>query len=647
MLKRIIGRTIGLSLLCMVSHAYSANIIVNTTDDEDVDNTKCSLREAVELINRTDASGKIPEAGYKGCSGKEATANIVLETGKTYNLNTEIKIKKSLQINVLDSAGNATKFGGENNAIIKATGKDRIFTIDDENPNISNLTVTIREVNFIGCGTTACQVDNGGLINNHENLTLSFSRLSQGYANNGGAIYNEGIASSSTNTDASAGSLTLTNVLIDNNKANQGAALYSVQPRFDLINSVVRNNEILGFNGSTPSGLGENSGFIIYTSLSNATSGVRTGNIKNATIFSNKGWVVNLLDAMVINNTTIIKNDAGVYLNAASGSANFSNSIVADNGGTDGSKDCAVGASNKAVTNNLVYRGGDCQAAQTTENVNPNRKLDADEKLIAGNEIAKAADKRENAACDIATADGLLCPFQYKKEVYNGFFKPRLLMRYTKLSDSPIINRGRVFPGGTTSSTQACEATDQRGKTRETSVLCDVGAVELVIEDEGKIGQDIKYDQIASIDLADNLGDGQLIPKELCDRIVSGIPEVLRPIPIDGKDKPWQDGCLNFVVGKEAKKGTFLLNIEGLLKYTPFKNFHGSDNFSINIITTTSRFSEGSNDRSITLNGTIVQEPDREFPSKSVNISGGATGLLGLIGMLGLAGLRRRLQGVK
>ncbi|MBF6846444.1 CSLREA domain-containing protein, partial [Acinetobacter baumannii] len=35
---------------------YSADIEVTTTIDEDVDNTVCSLREAVELINKRNSS---------------------------------------------------------------------------------------------------------------------------------------------------------------------------------------------------------------------------------------------------------------------------------------------------------------------------------------------------------------------------------------------------------------------------------------------------------------------------------------------------------------------------------------------------------------------------------------------------------------
>ena len=214
-----------------------------------------------------------------------------------------------------------------------------------------------------------------------------------------------------------------------------------------------------------------------------------------------------------------------------------------------------------------------------------------------------------------------------------------MLVRYTSIADSPIINRGRFASSTETITTKACESTDQRGKPRQPLVLCDIGAIELVIDPQ-RIGQDIKYNQVSEIDLTDNLGDGQLWPKEECDAVFKDLPNP----PVNPN---WQDGCLQFTPGQAPKKGTFTLSADALLKYVPFKNFHGSDNFSIQLVTTTSRFSEGSNDRTLTLPGTIVQEPDNNFENKSVNTSGGSTGLLGLLGVLGLIGIRRRLQGAK
>src|SRR5690606_34524898 len=43
---------IGMALLCMAGQAYSADIIVTTTEDIEKDDKECSLREAVGYINR-------------------------------------------------------------------------------------------------------------------------------------------------------------------------------------------------------------------------------------------------------------------------------------------------------------------------------------------------------------------------------------------------------------------------------------------------------------------------------------------------------------------------------------------------------------------------------------------------------------------
>lgn len=632
----MLKRTISLGLLCMASHAYSANIIVNTTDDEDgVANNKCSLREAITLINMTDSAGKIPEAGYGGCSGVEASPSIVLEAGKTYLLNKQIEIKKSLTVNVLKENSADTAFNGENNAIIKAKGAHRLFSIDDENPNIANLTVSFRQVDFKGCAADTATIcaPTGGLIFNRENLVISFGRLSHGTASDsGGAIYNEGVASSSER-DASAGLLTLTSVLFENNQANQGGAIFSVQPRYNISGSVFRRNQ------ANATATTENDpGTIVYVSrpgaaldnsLDNSSSTSRTGNIVNSTFYENIGRVANLLDGMLINNSTIILNTAGVFLNSETGSANFSNSIVVDNG----SSDCLQSVRNKTITNNLLYRAGNCGAGAAG---NPNRQLAADIVLLANSNIQGNSEGK----CDTPDKAGLLCPFNTQKEIFNGFFRPRLLTRYNSIADSPIVNQGRFASTSETITTKACESTDQRGKPRQTLVLCDIGAIELVIDSQQRIGQDIKYDEVAQIDLTDNLGDGQLWPKDECDKVFKDLPNP----PVNPN---WQDGCLQFTAGQAPKKGILSLSADALLKYVPFKNFHGSDTFSLQLVTTTSRFSEGTNDRTLTLPGTIVQEPGNNFENKSVNTSGGSTGLLGLLGVLGLIGIRRRLQGAK
>lgn len=620
----MLKRTIGLSLLCMAGNAYSASIVVNTTEDEfnnTTANDKCSLREAFELVNLTGTDGKIPAAGFGGCTGDSAV--IVLESGKTYNVkDKEINIKKSVAINSLPSDSLSLKYKGEKNAVIQYVGTSgaRLFNIEDGKTNIANINVSFDQIDFIGCNTSGTQVcnDSGGIIYNHENLNISYARIKNGNASTGGAIYNEGIANSG-DLGSSAGLLTLNNIYVSNNKAQQGGAIYSAQPRYEIINSVFRDNTASASTGT-----------IVYvnqpvlvTDTSNAS--VRTGNIRNSVFFNNHGRVANLQDGMLINNSTIIRNDAGVVLNSLKGAANLSNSIVAENG----TQDCIKMPNNTAITNNVVYKTGDCGPGEVN-NLNKHLTDAPTDKLIAGDKI--------DGVCSKPPANGLLCPFRTESELFNGFFKPRLLVAYQQLSESPIINRGRVRSDGTTTNSLACEATDQRGKARNVTVECDIGSVELLIEDKGKIGKDIRFGETAEIDLTDFLGDGELWPKSNCNDVygVNALPA----------GEVWQEGCMRFVQGKEATKGELVINNDGLLKYKSFRDYHGSDSFSVDVVTTTTRFNQDPAFRSLTLRGSIVQEPGDSFQNKSVKTSGGAIGVLGIFGLLSLVWIRRRIQGV-
>lgn len=632
MLKRLIG----LSLLCVVGHSYAGNIIVNTTEDDNAANDKCSLREAITLLNLKQLN-KLPASGkYQGCDGTDAAAVVVLESGKTYSVNSEISIITSVSILSLPPETEpALNYKGEKNAVVKATGLNRIFNINDDKSTISSILVNIDEVDLIGCAadklTTRC-APNGGIIYNSENLAISYARISGGYAKDGGAIFNDGIGDSSSSA-AVAGLLALTNVFMAKNTASeQGAAVYSAQPRYAITGSVFKENKV-------QNNLADASVVYVNTPVqipsdTDVTIASRTAQIINSTFFDNDAFAANLRDAMVINNATIVRNRGGVYLNAQSGAANLSNSIVAENTLAD----CRVGIPNKATTNNLVFsKGGGCD--QGTTSTNPNFALDpavAEHKLFANTKIGGADGKLIEGECDKAGNNGLLCPFRTEKEIFNGYFKPRLLVQYVNLADSRIINRGRVSNDGSTVNTYSCAATDQRGKPREITVLCDIGSIELTIGDTSLVGKDITYGEIAEMDITDNLGDGELWPASRCEEVFGKAAE----------GTTWQEGCLTFVSGKEAKKGSLFLNSDALLKYTPFRNFHGLDNFSFRIMTTTSRFSVGDTDKTIIMNGAIVQSPPDTFENKTVQTSGGgSTGLITVLGLLGLAWTRRRIQG--
>jgi hypothetical protein len=162
--------------------------------------------------------------------------------------------------------------------------------------------------------------------------------------------------------------------------------------------------------------------------------------------------------------------------------------------------------------------------------------------------------------------------------------------------------------------------------------LCDIGAIELVIDSNRKTnGLDILFGQIAQLSLAPLLGDGDLIPAEICPTIFPNRQ------PVNGV---WLEGCLTYV--KAPQKGVMTLEQNGDITYRPSSNFHGVDRFNYDVVTTTSRFSDGANDQKINIETTIVQEPVARDADRKVNLAGGAFGWFGVLALFGLTVLARR-----
>lgn len=633
----MLKRTISLSLLCMASHAYSANIIVTTTADEDGTNpSACSLREAIKLINGEmvedpeDPTKKVyrdllnSTQGFGGCGGKDPVSDTVyvavveLPFGKTYNLDSKVTIERSLTIRS-DDLGNDRDRLGVNNPVIRATGAHRLFDIDDPSTEASSIqSVVIQQVNLEGCAvadsTRSCE-DNGGIINNSESLVLSSLRVRGGSARvAGGAIY-------STTPEAT---VTLTLVDMQKNRAPKGAALSFQRPRFTIGGSYFSNNNVPeGSDGAVvhvENGVDQNNAAGQPVEVVTTRSGV----ILSSTFYQNDAAVLDLREGIVVNNATLVENRAGVLLNAPRGGSNVANSIVAGNREFD----CQFAVGDKSNLNNNLFINGCDQTASTSQFSQIKIDGTGDTTLFAA---------QVDGLCAKPPAVGLLCrpiptpttlpEFQTETEVFNPYLRPRLLTSYVTLNDSKIVNKGRSISA--IEQALPCTQNDQRGLPR---TLCDIGAVELVIENNNKKnGLDIRFGQIAELDLAPLLGDGDLIPADVCPRIFPNRQ------PANGV---WLDGCLTYT--QPPQKGIMTLTQTGAITYRPSSNFHGVDRFSYDVVTTTSRFSQGANDQKINVETTIVQEPVRGDSNREVNLAGGAWGWSGLLALLGLAGLARR-----
>lgn len=620
-------RTLACALFAITGHVYAADIQVTTLVDEDKDDTVCSLREAVFFLNNR--AKKEYENGYHGCGNKDASSIIVLQRDKEYSLNKSLELKVGMTITTATSGDFNDNKKGANNATLKMVGSDRIFFINDGSVEKELILVNLNELNLKGSAT---KLNDGGLIYNREALNIQYSRLSSGNATRGGGIYNAGILS---DTEKTAGIVRIGNSILEGNKADKGAVIYSEMPRYLVFQSVIRDNQ----------GTSAVDGAILFvqTGFRDETTGValqsRFAGINNTTIFHNKGgYVANIREGMIVNNITMIKNAAGLYLQAPKWtsktttgettteekfpSAFVSNSIIVDNGTTN----CVTSSDDESVVQSTLTTS-DCNLQAPAER--PNFMWDKNNlkhKLIAGDSV-------EKDICDAPPADGLLCPFTTPKDQLVGFFKPRLLSSYSTLSDSLIVNKGRIYSDGSSIGLASCELIDQRGKNRSGyDELCDLGAIELVINrSEVPIaGQDILYGQIAKFNISESLLDGELLDSASCERILGKRS--------DGQT--WQPGCLEVQQTLTPSKGKLTIDQFGNVVYTPNSNWHGADKFNLRIITTTTRFNDVSN-YYITIPTTIVQDPPNNFESKTVNVSGGSLGLTSILMLLGLIGFRR------
>lgn len=638
----MLKRSMSVGLLCLTGQVY-ANISITTTEDIVKDDDVCSLREAITYVNDYLSDPKKKDDGYFGCGGKDATALIILEKDKTYTLNSEVAIKKALTIQTKTEEFNFDdKKSGLTNATIKASGQHRLFNIDDGKSEISQITVNFNQINLEGCGSEkgVC-ADQGGLIYNRESLSFNYSKLSNGFANQGGAIYSDGIIAGDNTSSASF--INFTNSIAINNKAKNGAVFYMGQPLFNIQRSIIRNNSVI-----------DNEGALIYSAnafddkTTNTDTFSRVASIRNSTLFKNVGFLLNVRDGIYINNATMVDNTKGIYFNAPNEKAHVSNSILAGNNG----QDCAFSTADEThFYNNLVENTTLCRVGEVdTGNGNFDLATQRYNKLIAGND--------SEGKCDAPPAEGLLCPFNTPKDTFIGFFKPRLLTAYTHLNDSPIINRGRLFSDGKDQGAYSCEGSDQRGLSRGENVHCDLGAIELVVRPENvnRLGDDILFGQILEMSILDNLADGELWPASECKAVFKSDVVPDNQGWVNG-GQPWNDGCYRIAQsaavtpqskGKLELKEVAVENgqageTELKLVYTPNGHWHGLDEFNLHIMTTASRFSDAEQSRDIIVPIKVTQAPPDNFKSSKIKVSGGSIGMLSIVGLFVLA-IRRRIK---
>lgn len=646
------------TLLCAgYTHAAINDIVVTTTLDEDKDDNQCSLREAITLINQKLASSA---AGYHGCGGATGdntfTTRIVLKSGEVYTLTQgSIDIKESMTI-ASDQTALLPTNADKPNPVITTSQVQRLFVVDDgDSASTATKAVSFDEVDLRGCGAShpnvsSCTQDssgNGGILTNNENLSFRKSRITDGRAVNGGALYM---------ATPKEGRISLDQVLMQDNQAEQGGAIWNASTNLTILNSLIRKNTSRQVgSGSTEPGV------VIYVSLPPETAQLAASqNIIASTLTENTGYAAILRGGMGINSSTILNNSVGgVYIKSTNldpkgkplTPASLANSLIAGNGSAAAPRDCGFDATEatqgNSYLNNLVFMGGCDQHPKLVDNTraltnltvlaqaetNPDRQLDL---------LTLIADANKDGKCDLPPARGLLCPLEKRNEDFVEYYRPRLLISYQKLSDSPLVNKGNETLSSDFKFT-GCSGNDQRGKQR---VLCDIGAIELKLAETDSNSKtnfaDMLYGQgTARIDLSgrssqnkseDVLGDGELIPADQCSTVYPGAA-----VPTGG----WLNGCVQYITAPQ-KGSLYIDNLTNELVYSPNGLWHGEDRFSYNITTTTTRFAEALNDQSITVFTRISQAPDSHFPSYKANMGSGAAGIWSVLGLMGLAWMRRR-----
>jgi len=471
--------------------------------------------------------------------------------------------------------------------IIKPKGKFPLFIVDDGVQSTMS-SVSINNVDLVGCGSESCAI-NGGIILNKENLSVISSIVSNGYAiSAGGAIYNTFGAI-----------LTVNQAVFKLNNSFTGAAIYSEGNSISVSNSLFTENTT------------NDNKYII--DINNYKNNIDVPSIINSTITKNKGIALSSRDNLILNSNTIILNTGGINFNNEV--SRVYNTIILGNTNFDCQNIIAGPDSTKTYfANNLSGENKGCLSGTALEN---NTTVNLSNTLLI-------ADNNNDGICDAPPAAGLLCPLQENGGLTKTH-KPRMLATYTSVTDSPIINKG--YFNNSSNKGLNCLSSDQRGKERNNVTdKCDIGALEIQPIKFDTDGKDIIFGEKPVFDLNKYIGDAELLDIDSCKNLFG---DTIRAKNI---------GCFTVIVAPQ--KGT-VSTLNNELTYSSNYDFHGLDRFSFGLVTTISRFSDSSNDIMERTDMRINSEPNTQTESKALD--NGSVGLFSLL-CLGLLTFWRRVR---
>lgn len=364
---------VGLFFGFSISFAQAATINVNYhLDIVDGFDGFCTLREAITSANNNAPVGVMPGecAGGSGLSDTitipSATFTMSIAGTDDANLGGDFDVLSNV---VLQGTSSTT-------AIIDGNNLDRVFHV------LNGASVTMNDLSI----THGTALMNGGgiLLENSTFLNLTNVVLSNNSAENGAALYVTWMPSgfgtvALNNVQAlyntaiqeggaiyNQGYVTLSNSVLDSNTATRGGAVYS-DGNFTSVNSIVSNNSAIQDGGGL---------FVdAFDPVANSSSLIRT-TVKNNTAGVSGGGVYHAFGMFTLNSSTVSGNTAnttntvnnppvtGGGISNLSGNMDLINStlsgntIASGNGGGFANFNGTVRFMNTTVTANLADDGG-------------------------------------------------------------------------------------------------------------------------------------------------------------------------------------------------------------------------------------------------------------------------------------------------
>ena len=161
------------------------------------------------------------------------------------------------------------------------------------------------------------------------------------------------------------------------------------------------------------------------------------------------------------------------------------------------------------------------------------------------------------------------------------------------------------------------------------------------------VNEEIAFGDLATLNLATAIGDGQLVPAGFCSGLMLPLAQTDQETLPTGNNMSagFTDGCLRFVRGNAPHKGSIEVLANGLIQYTPGSNYQGTDTFQYRVVTTTSRFSGANNEKYLTVTTQILQDPKSGIDSDTIGIYGDGGGSNAPVWLFALTmlGLSRRI----